>query len=307
MGGLSRPVYKAVANAKAIQRAHSNPAGGEWVATWQPALHAFYFRNRSRSSLNGWDKPHGFRVMSPHMQLIAVIQIQYVYRSYMGERTRAATLLQSRYRKLVAQRLFLTMKRENALHAQHWLKSRQEILEITVRNKLNKAASIIQTAYRGHRIRRLLHRNRAACKIQSAFRGHKIYQQMRRHKAATKLQEGYRGKMARRRLIYLLNKQAARRAMEQLDRKQHRLWECSNFLCILPFEQDAATSGHSRHTLDTSKYSDTKSSNAEVSWEWSNAALWEPKQMRHECRNLLTVCELTDSPSEKDGYISILL
>jgi hypothetical protein len=89
----------------------------------------------------------------------------------------------------------------NASRMLHKEEANKYLSQLNEKIKKNKAATKIQSVFRGMKVRKNQEKAKAATKIQSVFRGMKVRKNQEKAKAATKIQSVFRSAKARRELI----------------------------------------------------------------------------------------------------------
>jgi hypothetical protein len=99
------------------------------------------------------------------------------------------------------------------------------------------------------------------------------------------------------------NQQLERVRINRMSRRELLLWQCERFLPLLqctPSPEDSSPT-----TGSANKISATIST--QDAWSQQYMGQWPPGQVQAECKSLLKKCEFEENPSEKQGYISVLL
>jgi hypothetical protein len=109
--------------------------------------------------------------------------------------------------------------------------------------------------------------------------------------------------LARRKLLHLRNTQLEKLRLSRLSRGALLRWQCERFQPLL--QCTPAPEGSHPPAAPSPTGKAVKST--QDAWEQQYLSEWRPAQVKSECKTLLQKCELEENPSEKEGYISVLL
>lgn len=155
------------------QKRLSMPNGSPWVSVFRHDAHTFFCNSRATGDCS-FDLPTDYAMITTDLQLLAAIQIQVSYRRRLAVCIKAALAMQCLYRRHGAKK-DVARRREKFQHRlREWRHARRRVVRVKVDLERVRAATTIQTFYRGCQVRVLLRLNRAALTLQTAYRGHQV-------------------------------------------------------------------------------------------------------------------------------------